>query len=230
MKQLIYPCNTHMDLNIGMAFHAAATANHAYLRLYSATEFAASKVACDGSGRPLVRWGGEDAAKSVGRRPAIPKQPSTLPPGLEAGTATDDVTSRTSPVGGMHNPSPCGNINGCFRVVPKKGCIRSLCKRCCNAYENATAAAAPMEGINTLLLCSVHKSRAAIAATTNQHQQTPTTTSTADDEHLPLPHQEAEVVKIPYVSGCRALLIGIGADEQCAGNPYPIPSTNKTRT
>ena len=131
-----------MDLNIGMAFHAAATANHSYLRLYSATEFSASKVACDGSGRPLVRWGGEDAAKSVGRRPAIPKQPSTLPPGLEAGTATDDVTSHTSSVGGMHNPSPCGNVHVCFRVVPKKGCIRGLCKRCCNAYENATADAA----------------------------------------------------------------------------------------
>ena len=58
-----------------------------------------------------------------------------------------------------------------------------------------------MEDINSLLLCFLHKSRAAIAATTNQHQQSP---STADDEH---------VVKIPYVSDCRALLIGIGPDE-----------------
>ena len=211
-----------MDLNIGMAFHAAATANHAYLRVYSATEFAASKVACDGSGRPLVRWGGDDAAKSVGRRPAPP-----LSQDLGPSTITDDdVASNTLSVGGIRSPTPCGNLNGCFRVVPKKGCIRGLCKRCCNAYENDAATA--MEDINELLLCSVHKSRTAIAVANNQHQQTTSTTSSdvclANNEHI-IPQDVAEVIKIPYVSNCRALLIGIGADEQCAGNPHHFCST-----
>ena len=230
MKQLIYPCNTHMDLNIGMAFHAAATANHAYLRVYSAADFAASKVACDGSGRPLVRWGGEDAAKSVGRRPVTLNQPLASPQGLEPSTALfSDVASHTSSSVAAHSPSPCANISGCLRVVPKKGCIRGLCKRCCNAHENAAAAA--VEDINAMMLCSVHKSRAAIAAEMARNQRQPPTTAVtsstvclADDEHI-IPHNEvkadaAEVMKIPYVSECRALLIGIGADEQCAGNPY----------
>ena len=206
VKQLIYPCNTHMDLNIGMAFHAAATANNAYLRSYSASEFAASKIVCDGSGRPLVRWGGEDAAKSVGRRSTTATNDVDATSVVEAtDTNSCRYNSKTTMV-----PNPCGN-SGCFRVVPKKGCIRGFCKKCCNAYENAVA---NEDEAPTSSYCPVHKSRAAIA---DAAQQISTTASSTEDVKLPS-HEKVEAVKIPYECACRALLIGIGADEQCAGN------------
>lgn len=198
VKQLIYPCKTHMDLNIGMAFHAAACARGAYLRGYTAEEVVAVRSTCDTAGRPLVRLGGEDAAKAVGLaqwRQAAPAIPSST---CEAGV--EPVRS-------------CGTGETCRRVG-KKGCIRGLCKRCCNASENSQA-----DGP----FCPVHKSRVAAAmsalpALPARAGLTEAADGSADGAHPPpTPYRAGGGEKTPYESRCKALLIGIGADEQCAG-------------
>ena len=65
VKNLIRPRDTHMDLNIGTALWFASR-GIGYLKEYSLDEMIAAGCTNDNTGRPLVRTGGEGAARSVG--------------------------------------------------------------------------------------------------------------------------------------------------------------------
>jgi asparagine synthetase B (glutamine-hydrolysing) len=65
IKSLIFPCDTHMDLNIGTAFWFASR-GIGYLRNYSTVDSEDALNVNDKNGRPLLRVGGIGAAKSVG--------------------------------------------------------------------------------------------------------------------------------------------------------------------
>lgn len=118
-------------------------------------------------------------------------------------------------------------LNTACRRVPKAGCPRSMCKRCCNDASAgrrsgelwATAAASN---------CSVHKVKS------SPHRE-PSTCEAESEEGLARTEEEtksphnpadpreetspnlAEPLRRPYRCSCRVLLVGIGADEQLAG-------------
>jgi len=179
----------------GMALSAAARAEHGYVKDYSEDDAAMARTAQDPAGRPLVRLGALDAARSVG-----------LGQWRQRGGGDDGgATTRTND-GSKADGVVCGNAPRC-RLVAKRGCIRGFCRRCCNAAENT--ATGPSGGF-----CSIHPSRAALAATAAA------SAARADDDgahHALPPPVPVGSARVPHVTACKALFIGIGADEQCAG-------------
>ena len=145
VRSLIRPRNTHMDLNIGSALWFASRGK-GYLREYTMEEMTAAGSTNDHSGRPLVRTGGTDAARSVG---------------LSEWKQKENNTTCTT---GQISSFMCGNAE--CRRVGKKGCLRNLCKRCCNKKENDDVT--EIDGIhstnidqrNSVFICPVHKSSA----------------------------------------------------------------------
>lgn len=180
----------------GMALSAAARAEHGYVKDYSEDDAAMARTAQDPAGRPLVRLGALDAARSVGLGQWRQRG---------GGDVVGGATTRTID-GNKADGVVCGNAPRC-RLVAKRGCIRGFCRRCCNAAENT--ATGPSGGF-----CSIHPSRAALAATAAA------STARADDDGAhparppPVPVGSA---RVPHVTACKALFIGIGADELLAG-------------
>ncbi len=105
IKSLIFPCDTHMDLNIGTAFWFASR-GIGYLKNYSAFDYEQALNSNDKNGRPLLRIGGAGAAKSVGLK--------------EWTNNNKDLRSKGQRV-------QCTNEK-CYRNR-KEGC--DLCNKCC---------------------------------------------------------------------------------------------------
>jgi hypothetical protein len=257
IKQLIYPLNTVMDLNIGTALWFAAK-GEGYLRSYSDEEIAGVQTASDGSGRPLLRAGAEDAARSVGLKSWSQKHLN----GADHSRSDSDTggsTQAATGTGAGAGQLKCGN-NECKRVG-KAGCIRSFCKKCCNTAQSQEVASyyADCAAAGTLvheeelklavLDCPIHKflwenklceklklQYADILVTVREHDS-------ADDigqsgETMIINGDEAEEKqsiegarreqgriqrvstqrvsnqRVNYRSACKALLVGVGADEQ----------------
>ena len=119
IMQLIHPRSTQMDLNIGSAFFFAARGQGGYLRSYTSQDRDLAYSACVGGGRPLLRSGGEGAARSVG----LERWPS-----LDNGHAEQRVVNKP-----QRCPAP-----GCKRIA-KPSCLNSLCSHCCpgcNAHRH----------------------------------------------------------------------------------------------
>jgi asparagine synthetase B (glutamine-hydrolysing) len=188
VRRLIQPCDTHMDLNIGTAFWFAAR-GVGYTRDYSVEEVSAALAAEDG-GRPIVRVGAEDAAKSVGRQ--NPSCPSAI--AENAGEKDNKCT----------NPR-CGRIN-------KAGCLWNACKRCCFKGWPGREFNGGKYGN-----CPVHKAkhgdpREDTADSMSILHRAP---SPID---APLVATKISLVEAStYICDCKSLLVGIGADEQMAG-------------
>lgn len=187
IKQLIYPSNTHMDLNIGTAFWFASRAK-GYLREYSIEE-ETSVVQVKHKGRPLLRVGESDAALSVG--------------------LTGPRERRSA-----HTKTKCSNSSVACSLVSKDGCPWSLCKRCCISKQresivNNIAESSSSTMISAPLRCPVHKLREPTEKLVDIQKED---NITKDDQKTSL-----DVEKSPYSSSCRVYLIGIGADEQLAG-------------
>ena len=231
VKTLIRPRNTHMDLNIGTALWFASR-GQGYLREYSELDMADAKNTKDNAGRPLVRTGGDGAAQSVG----IPLwNQKVLVPNVDT---SEESTSCTAPNTGLN----CGNIE--CRRVGKKGCPRGLCKRCCNKQESSDVTLKNDIGSNTsngnnseiIPRCSVHKSSAKelekmgkklkeklrfqgkeLETVSDKFEISPE--DFIDLQNNPIISENskecsAAITDVAYATSCRALLIGIGADEQ----------------
>jgi asparagine synthetase B (glutamine-hydrolysing) len=114
IKQLIYPCNTHMDLNIGTAFWFA-TRGIGYLSEYDVLDTQRLlETTYDGTSRPLLRIGEEGAANAVGLK-------------------KDDEKIKKKGI------FPCSNheVTGCM-LKRKDGCFWDLCKNCCLAKQQSS--------------------------------------------------------------------------------------------
>lgn len=117
--QLIHPRSTQMDLNIGSAFFFAARGEGGYLRSYTSQDRDLAYSACVGGGRPLLRSGGEGAARAVG---------------LERWPSLDDGHAEQR---GVKKPQPCP-APGCKRIA-KPSCLNKQCSQCCpgcNAHRH----------------------------------------------------------------------------------------------
>ena len=205
---------------LGMALSAAARAEHAYVKEYTEDDAATARAAEDAYGRPLVRHGGLDAARSVGlgqwRQSGGGSSSSSSSGGGGEGAGSNCTTA---------DGRVCGNAPRC-RLVAKRGCVRGYCRRCCNAAENAATATDTGGGF-----CPIHPSRAAHAASTAAAAAAAATAAvaasvastvaaTADGADVVSPPAvpvPVESPRVPHVTACKALFIGIGADEQCAG-------------
>ena len=102
IKELIFPSNTHMDLNIGTAFWFASRGKG---NLFQASAHHEDVYDVKCAGRPLLRLGGKGFSESVGLK--------TEPETLECSSGTLGCT----------NP-------GC-RLKSKSTCYFHLCKKCC---------------------------------------------------------------------------------------------------
>jgi asparagine synthetase B (glutamine-hydrolysing) len=80
-----------------------------------------------------------------------------------------------------------------------------MCKGCCFRAKNS-------EGVSDGLLCTVHKNKKG-----HLQAQTEDESPEAIDSERTADTTSDSALQIPYISRCRALLVGIGADEQMAG-------------
>jgi hypothetical protein len=158
----------------------------------------------------MVRVGAEGAAKSVGRKVPSDKVMSTQScsqsaelnfPSIEsAGASTEDPSVGAKAIALKYS---CANP-ACSRV-PKEGCAVGACKRCCC---KGLVSKLRLEHVS---VCTVHKLR-------SQENESPvaaietTVSEQVTEGGLPNPPKHRLVR-----SDCRALLVGIGADEQMAG-------------
>ena len=128
-----------MDLNIGTAFWFAA-GGEGYLKEYSEEDHR-SVYSGSRAGRPILRRGGEDAARSVG----LQEYPKTI-----TGNKQRKVPAKVQ----GHDAVSCSNTSVCFRVA-KANCIYKLCSRCCRQKQSNDNNIGNIE----ILVCSAHKSK-----------------------------------------------------------------------
>lgn len=137
IKNLIRPRDTHMDLNIGTALWFASR-GQGYLRNYTEAEILSASATTDSAGRPLVRAGGDEFARSVGlsswtQKNKINKISSSID--IDKGASVE-----SKPVGEKEILKgldlKCATVD--CRLQSKSTCVRNLCKRCCNQFERAT--------------------------------------------------------------------------------------------
>jgi len=178
-----------MDLNIGTAFWFASRGK-GYLRNYNENEIN-EMFDVKNNGRPLVRIGGKGAALSVGLN-----------------TWTDKNNSNTNTLVNKDR-SPCTN-EGCKRVC-NASCIRLYCKTCCNQLEKKLKLSYGNDE-----RCPVHKKKKKSDECNDineDYKNKPLYDLNIDDSNSTESVKNVE----GYISTVRALIIGIGADEQMAG-------------
>ncbi len=104
--ELIKPCDTHMDLNIGTVFWFASRGlGRVKIKPYTQEESDSAAMSTE-NGRRLVRFGEKGAAEAVGRK-------------YEASDKADN-----------HSKSNKCLTNGCNRP-PKRRCAGNYCSQCC---------------------------------------------------------------------------------------------------
>lgn len=225
-----------MDLNIGTAFWFAAR-GWGHLRAYDATTVEAllySQRHEETASMPLLRLGQVQTTKVVPDAEStsdhVENAPSTKML-VDADTASEvegikeealksEELTRTA--NGL-----CRRI-GCTRRT-KRACAASLCFECCVAKMSQHDSSLSLAQ-SKVYLCKVHQKESAKATkkgTASTGVPAPDKNnnkkSTEDDEEggnafagvdaslLPVQHSS------PYQAQCKALLVGIGADEQLAG-------------
>jgi asparagine synthetase B (glutamine-hydrolysing) len=156
IKNLIRPRDTHMDLNIGTALWFASR-GQGYLRNYTKAEFLSVSTTKDSAGRPLVRAGGDEFARSVGLSTWKQKNQnneisSALDSDKHVFTDKKNAEKKESMKG---LDLKCSNLE--CRLQSKASCIRNLCKRCCNQSERNTkssfAVFPPQNSVGEIVEC-----------------------------------------------------------------------------
>jgi hypothetical protein len=193
IRRVISPCNTHMDLNIGTAFWFASRAA-GYSRGYTRDDKHAA-LQTEIGGRPLLRIGGEGAARGTGRK-------------IQSGSGV--LVAETESCGTI----TCGNET--CRLPAKRGCPHLFCAKCCHKAQRIVQTES--SGAHAIAQkCTVHKRRHPSAESGAVEQPAPSEQD--DDSEAALARlslfSPGEISKC--TSRCRALLVGIGADEQMAG-------------
>jgi hypothetical protein len=184
-----------------------------YLKDYDEVEVAAALTAED-AGRPIVRVGAEDAAKSVGRHHSQRKNAASAEAAEENLNDDDEVAGQQHTNGADRvETARCANPR-CNRAT-KPGCVYAACKRCCmRGWPGTVGTAITPEDADTVPpVCPVHRTKQqnASAAVTKVSVRAHIVGTKADEVAVSMP------VPASYVCDCKCLLVGIGADEQMAG-------------
>ena len=201
IRQVIFPSDTHMDLNIGTAFWFASRAK-GYTCTYTRDD-AIAALSTEAAGRPLLRLGSEGAARGRGQK-------SVMSAAAEAAAAGDDTAETAA------DRYDC--VEAECRKPAKKGCSNSRCGQCCLKLALAAATAAGSTLPLPAWQCAVHKHK-------RQHKDADRGISgrggsgaEADEAAaLLLRSKPTAAASVEYSSPCRVLIVGIGADEQMAG-------------
>ncbi len=205
-----------MDLNIGTAFWFASR-GVGYLRSpYSEDELRRVMGATNGESlRPVLRHGPGGAAAGVGRQ-LVFKETRDGAAATAEEEEEEEGKKETRTEGGQERCTQ----EQCRRVL-KKGCPHRLCKRCCGRRLRD-----PSDSSSTSSECPVHRSKAKhlpLLHLPNPHHLEESNVHTAVDQQQLSGQQQQQLdlptttITIPYKSACKALLVGIGADEQMAG-------------
>ena len=190
IMEMIYPSDTHMDLNIGSAFWFAARCR-GYVRDYSA-EDAAEALQRSVGGRPLLRIGGE---------------------GVASGKGHGQSTGKASKHRKVDKGKGCSK-DGCELPTLKKGCDRDLCSQCCYRSEDPSGCSVHCRGRSNA------KAAAKKPAVKKEVEKEPEPTPQPGLKPVEKPESvfaDLECKRVQVVSTARVLLVGIGADEQMAG-------------
>lgn len=245
VKCLIRPRDTHMDLNIGTALWFASR-GQGYLRDYTEQEMAAAGGTRDAAGRPLVRTGGDGAAQSVGLTSWNQKVQGTSAADTDEKQGLD-AASGSNTQGVHCGNAECRRVGkrGCPWGLCKRCCNKKENPDPpTNTASSAMATASDISGRGILGIsdtkCNVHKSSAKELEKMAKKQKEK---KRFLEGHLPHEEQDSIMVNeeqsdaaecsavaasvVPdaapclpqtaYSTSCRALLIGIGADEQMVG-------------
>jgi hypothetical protein len=243
VKGLIRPRDTHMDLNIGTALWFASR-GQGYLRDYTEEEMAAAGGTRDAAGRPLVRTGGDGAAQSVGLPSWNQKVQSTSATVTDDALGSD-AASVAQTQGMQCGNAECRRVGK--RGCPRGMCKRCCNKKESTDSPTATASSTVTDGISgsgmrsiSNAQCHVHKSSAKELEKMAKKQKEK---KSFLEGHNPCEEQASMIVseeqlhavecsavetsvspevapcssQTAYSTSCRALLIGIGADEQMVG-------------
>ena len=184
-----------MDLNIGTAFWFASR-GMGEVKDYTSEEIASNFMdITDENGRPLLRIGDGDAALSVGlpkwKEESVSLKKSGKEPGDEEDAETDEKVKCSA--------IPCGRF-------AKANCVQGLCRRCCLKIQKTlihdSTAEQSKELIKSNKYCSAHKMYE--HKTVIRIENSSISSSTIKTGYR-------------YQTTVKALLIGIGADEQMAG-------------
>ena len=212
-----------MDLNIGTAFWFASKGVGA-IKDYSAVEIETTYMnITDENGRPLLRVGDGDAALSVGlsewKEESIAKKKSNKQcmssVDIYITQLTFDFIIMLIGEDDEDGDDQSGtdkmkcNVVSCGRYS-KLNCIKQMCKRCCLKIQKAilhgNSDGASVASIKLNGYCQAHRMYS--------QSSKPLGDSIVIGNKAKLSFNK---IGIPYVSNVKALLIGIGADEQMAG-------------
>lgn len=183
-----------MDLNIGTAFWFAARGRG---HLVDANSDAISQLyEIKDNDRPLLRLGGEGARDGVG----LSEEKERIVSLRREKLHSSDLNSKI----GKPSADKCSKEK-CNRVV-KIGCINGYCKRCCDKIGNLSDAGDA---------CLVHNKRDA-RNQSRKYEENIEITQTSDNVDYKLLEMLSSRTA-EYSCQCKALLVGIGADEQMAG-------------
>jgi 3-dehydroquinate synthase class II len=216
-----------MDLNIGTAFWFASR-GQGYLHSYSDEELELAYAANSENDRPLLRLGEEAALKSVGLN-------------------VTDVRSREKyyqrEINTVEEPIACSDPQ-CKRVS-KLGCVRNMCKKCCDRAHREEQLLIDISTRSLFLQnsCPAHKMSDVklhkVLEKAEKKKLKKVTNRISEKEELEIVHnicvEQCSSEKVdnghpmtsdltsqveidtPYLSTCKILLVGLGADEQLAG-------------
>lgn len=203
-----------MDLNIGTAFWFASR-GQGVLKVYDPAAEEILYQQTNEEDRPLLRLGEEGALKGVGRSiPVVEDVPKiaeiadmddeTTPDVVQIGVTEEDTSLEKKA------PHWC-RMSACKRPT-KRNCPGHLCGRCCEEkMENDTS-----------YKCKIHSKGKSKREGTSATSAAPKASSAEGEgdgdgcvnfDYRLLPIQSTQ----PYRAQCKALLVGIGADEQLAG-------------
>lgn len=238
----IQPLDTHMDLNIGTAFWFASR-GQGYLRDYSLEDMEKSYGASLIDDRPLLRLGEEDAMKSVGldandeeSREKFYQQRQPFSSAEILPTACENsMCNRVGKAGCLrHRCKRCCDRAYREEQLAAGADVRTVCLNDCAVHKVSE------KKLSNIQEKAKRKQSLKKESTTNQsakdtiHKETETEIMKVKEEIVNIIYGGAEDVqqhcerryadssfqdglRIPYLSRCKVLLVGLGADEQLAG-------------
>ena len=213
-----------MDLNIGTAFWFASR-GMGYLcaaPAYGEDELRRVMGSTIGEGlRPVLRHGAGGAAAGVGRSRRIEEEGEEEEEEGDGAVATAAAEKEKEEEEGEQKRC----MHPQCRRVRKRGCPHRLCKRCCckrdhqHHHHQHDSSSSDIIISSSSASCPVHRSKAKHILP--PHSTAPTADYPPPSPPLSLPTSPSPppppISIIPYRSTCKALLVGIGADEQMAG-------------
>lgn len=203
-----------MDLNIGTAFWFASR-GRGVLKIYDPLTEDLLYQQTNEEDRPLLRLGEEGALKGIGRELASTTETTQSEPDetMESLLVDDEANVE------QKAPHWCRKA-GCKRPT-KRNCPGRLCGRCCEERMQTDAAykckthlkgKAKREGTSHVTEASASSSSAGASAGNGGGDGGEEDVTVHIDYHS-FPVQSTTT----YTAQCKALLVGIGADEQLAG-------------